>query len=836
MARKKNNNNGQRKNKKNRQQQQRTSSQQAQPQINPTSEVQPLQEENKTEPVTVEDLTSATNQAEFDEKKDDLIQQVLDEIASWEDTKDTAEKAAKEAENALLELENKIAELTVQRDDLQAKVDAIQDDYNNAEKTVKKAADQAESIRNSADNYAEEIRSEADAYADEIRNEADADRLKLLKTASDEARKVWKTQIDDLAKQIKEIAEREAAVHAAQRALDKEKSFIEDDKEIIKEQKEELSRRKSRYDAANPAKIAALETKISDEKSKYAALQERYQELSKRLEALQVLMDTIKTEVEDPDSGVIVYSMNEIISSLKELRTKYEQLKSVYERYPDDAAIAKLEDKAQKADVFERENNTLILERNRYREEVVAARNATRELEIVKQEVEATNALNEHLLQELESHKTALESRTGDTCPSLTKVDSETETDDFKADINKRIQRTNLKSLKEIVTHVKNYAGSRPSESQLYYTDNDIRAFLAGMAVSRLIILQGMSGTGKSSLPRIFSEAISGFNRLIPVESSWRDRNELLGYYNDFNKKFNAKSFTIELYRSSKDRCQAIPTFIVLDEMNLARIEYYFSDFLAILQEPDHDKWLIELVSSDMRTLPMELPESVKAKMKKETPSIYSIWKKIERSRQGDLKAETSDEEKAALTEYLEKMGQLTGAKSLIDGRKIRVTDNIWFIGTANRDESTFEISDKVYDRAQVVSLDRKGISDGPYKPTSQKYISVEDLVGYFNQAIRDNKTQKEVEERLNDLDQLLMEKFDMSFGNRIVSQTINFVAVFVAAGGALNNALDYQISTKILRKVITTDDEEALLDLQDKVSDYPETMRLIEKRMKELR
>lgn len=270
--------------------------------------------------------------------------------------------------------------------------------------------------------------------------------------------------------------------------------------------------------------------------------------------------------------------------------------------------------------------------------------------------------------------------------------------------------------------------------------------------------------------------------------------------------------------------------------MNLARIEYYFSDFLAILQEPDHDKWLIELVSSDMRTLPMELPDSVKAKMKKESPSVFSIWEKIERSRQGDLKAESSDEEKEELTEYLEKMGQLTGAKSLIDGRKIKVTDNIWFIGTANRDESTFEISDKVYDRAQVVSLNRKGISEGSYKPTTQKYISVADLEELFSQAIRDNKTQKAVEERLNDLDQLLMEKFDMSFGNRIVTQTINFAAVFVAAGGSLNDALDYQISTKILRKVITTDDEEALLDLQEKIGEYPETVRLIEKRMKELR
>lgn len=174
-------------------------------------------------------------------------------------------------------------------------------------------------------------------------------------------------------------------------------------------------------------------------------------------------------------------------------------------------------------------------------------------MEVIKQEVEATNALNEHLLQELESHKTALESRTGDTCPSLTKVDSETETDDFKADIARRTQRPELKTLGEVVSHVKNFAGSRPIEEQLYYTDDDIRAFLAGMAVSRLIILQGMSGTGKSSLPRIFSEAISGFNRLIPVESSWRGRNELLGYYNDFNKKFNAKIFTVELYRRKRD-------------------------------------------------------------------------------------------------------------------------------------------------------------------------------------------------------------------------------------------------------------------------------------------
>lgn len=824
------------KKKNNRRQQARPVSTPPKSENNAVQAAAPAQSVEEATPVTIEDVAASANQAEFEANKEKLLQQVLDEIGEYDEIKKASEAAAEIAKAALDDLESKKKALEAQRDALQQKLDALQQDFDNASKTVREASEQAEKLKGEADKYSEDTRSAADTYADETRRAADADHLKKLKEAADEAKKAWQTQIDDLSKQINDIAEREAAIQEAQRKLKKEQRFVDAQKEELEELKEDLQARKARYDAANPAKIAALERELEDERSKYNALQERYHALQKRLESLQVLMDTVKTEIEDPENGIRIASMNEVITALQELRDKYDRLASVYERYPDDAAIAALEDKAQKAEALERANEALELDRNRYREEAVAARNAVKELEIVKQEVEATNALNEHLLQELESHKTALESRTGDTCPSLTKVDSETETEDFKTDIAKRTQRTEIKTLKEVVSHVKNYAGSRPVEEQLYYTDNDIRAFLAGMSVSRLLILQGMSGTGKSSLPRIFSEAISGFNRLIPVESSWRDRNELLGYYNDFNKKFNAKSFTIELYRSSKERCQPIPTFIVLDEMNLARIEYYFSDFLAILQEPDHEKWLIELVSSDMRTLPMELPESVKAKMKREDPTIYAIWERIERSRQGDLKAETSDEDKELLTEYLDKLGQLTGAKSLIDGRKIRVTDNIWFIGTANRDESTFEISDKVYDRAQVVSLNRKGVSEGTYTPVNKKYISVEKLTALFQEAIISNKHRKAVIERLDELDAILMEKFDLSFGNRIVTQTINFAGVFTAAGGTLEDALDYQISTKILRKVITSDDKEALLELQDAVSAYPETTRLIEKRLKELR
>ncbi len=793
-------------------------------------------EGKKSEPVqqeaiTVDEVTSSRTEAEFQEKKEALIFQFMSEIEELGNNKESAEKAAAAAQAAVESVEQDKKRIEGELTELRRKLGELKKSCDEADRALKDAIDQ----KDAAVNAAQTARRAAESEAQKIRDKAEQDRISTLSAAAEEARNAWKNEADKLAAQLAALAETEGTLKETERKLKKEKHRLEDDQEAIEEERENLRRLKERYDAASPSRIASLEVEIADEHNRYQALMAKYQELSERLEKLQVLMDTVKLEIDDPEHGHRITSMNEIVTALQELRARYDKLDAVYKRYSYDD-IATLEDKARAFDTVERENEALTQERDRYRAEAAAARNVNKELEVVKQEVEATNALNEHLLRELESHKTALESRTGDTCPSLTKVDTETDAADFKSDITKRMQRPAIETLPALVSHVKNYAGSRPAAEQLFYTDNDIRAFLAGMAVSRLIILQGMSGTGKSSLPRIFSEAISGFDRLIPVESSWRDRNELLGYYNDFNKKFNAKSFTIELYRSGKEICRTIPTFIVLDEMNLARIEYYFSDFLAILQEPDHEKWLIELVSSDMRTLPMELPENVKAKMKKDDPRLYEIWEKIERSRQGDLRAETSDEDKQFLTTYLAKLNQLTGAKGLIDGRKIKVTDNIWFIGTANRDESTFEISDKVYDRAQVVSLNRKGKSEGKYIPTKEKYISVTAMQDLFESAIKAGKCKAEVERRLTELDNKLMEYFDISFGNRIVTQTIDFVAVFVAAGGTLVNALDYQISTKILRKVISSDDAEALSILLDATKDYPETQRLINKRIKELR
>lgn len=786
--------------------------------------------------VTVDVVVGSKTEAEFEKNKEAYIKSFREEINLLEEKKTSAEQAAESAQRRKEELEGQNKDLTEEREKLRKDRDAIKAEYDEAVSTIESAQADAANIISKANTDKATAIEEAEQKANEIREQAERERMETLTKAAEEAREAWRSQIDDLKKQLDDIACREKELHASRLKLENDRRDFDLDKEALDEERAHVLRLKERYGASSPEKVKGLEVELNDEKSKYDMLIGKYKVLSQRLEEAQVVLDTMKTEIESSNGGRKIVSMREIVTELQELRDKYERIVAVYEEYPDDAAIAELKVLAQEAERLKSENEALEQERNGYQQEVFAARRAYRDLEVIRQEVAATDALNEHLLQELASHKTALENRTGDTCPSLTKVDAETEGEVFKQEITKRVFRPALGFLKDIVSHVKNYAGSRNKEEKLFYTDNDIRAFLAGMAVSRLIILQGMSGTGKSSLPRIFAEAISGFHTLIPVESSWRDRNELLGYYNDFNKKFNAKTFTIELYRHSKERCREIPTFIVLDEMNIARIEYYFSDFLTVLQEPDHEKWLIELVSSDMRTLPMELPEELKEEMRNEEPSMYAIWEKIEKSRKGDLNSDTSDEEKEKFFAYLKELGELTGAKDLIDGRKIKVTDNIWFVGTANQDESTFEISDKVYDRAQVVSLNRKGVSEGRYIDTQKKYISVTDLIKLFKSAIDSYTDRRKVEERLEKLDAVLMDKFDTSFGNRIVTQAVDFAAVFTAAGGKLEDALDYQISTKLLRKVISGDDGEAFLKLLEVTKDYKETQRLINKRIRELR
>lgn len=790
---------------------------------------QPVQ----NEPITVADVKSSTSEAEFNAKKEALINQLNEDLEMYSsmvnDEKEKAEKAASEARKE----EGRLQEVMEKLEPAQQQLSELNKQKEEAEHVIALANDEAEQTRKKANDDAEQIKADAQKKADKQIADAVNEATKTREQAKAEAKKALHDLSDSLTKRADELDKREDELDKDRAALKKEQKLLRLDRESLEGDQEALKRQRELYSSANPAYCDQLKRELDGKIAAYDQLLADYNSLRSQYITLQVQVDEIRTEVQEPNGERRVYSMKELLERIRQLTSEIEAQEAILTDYPDVESIRQLQSQASLSTKLEGQLRDVEHERDVFRDQALAERRLNSELSAVRRELDATHALNEHLLNELEKNKKALESRTGNICPALTKVDDETgEGSEYQKRWNNQRRQRPIQSLKDLVELVYAYAGNGNAGERLYYTRNDIRAFLAGMAVSRLIMLEGMSGTGKSSLPRIFSKTISGEHHLIPVESSWRDRNELLGYYNDFNKLFNAKAFTIELYRSGK--ASDIPTFIVLDEMNLARIEYYFSDFLAILQEPDQDKWLIDLVSTDMRTLPTELTPEVEKKLQVVNANAYEIWKKKKNERQGDLKVSISEQQEKELTAQLAALGALIGAKDLIDGRQIKVKSNIWFIGTANQDESTFEISDKVYDRAQVISLNKKGKPEGPYDNKAQPgFISATALIQLFESAGEGPK--KQVEEKLEAIDSVLMEYFDLSFGNRIITQAVKFVAVYMAAGGTLDDALDAQISTKIVRKVLTSDNSEGFMALEDACKGYDKTLQLIRKRLKEL-
>ncbi len=283
-----------------------------------------------------------------------------------------------------------------------------------------------------------------------------------------------------------------------------------------------------------------------------------------------------------------------------------------------------------------------------------------------------------------------------------------------------------------------NYRLFAASEMHLYYTPEIVRRFVAGMAASKLLILEGISGTGKTSLPYSFSRYLDNPATMVSVQPSYRDRTELLGYFNEFSKRFNETEFLRAMYEANyrKD-----PSFIVLDEMNLARIEYYFAEMLSVLEMPSHDEWVIDLVPTQWDMDPKQL-----------------------------------------------------------HGGKILVSDSLWFVGTANNDDSTFTITDKVYDRAIPIELNERAEAF-TCEPQPKCYVTSQHLEEMFEQAKIDHPISQETLEKMDKLDKYLQTRFKLAFGNRIIKQMYDFIPVYVACGGTELDGMDYIIARKVLKK-----------------------------------
>ena len=290
-------------------------------------------------------------------------------------------------------------------------------------------------------------------------------------------------------------------------------------------------------------------------------------------------------------------------------------------------------------------------------------------------------------------------------------------------------------TLEEICNSFRNFCAS---QLKLYYREDVVKQLFAGMATSKLIILEGISGTGKTSLAFALGKFFAFDSAIIPVQPSWKDRSELLGYYNEFTKKFNETEFLKAVYTTTYRKDLNV---IVLDEMNLARIEYYFAEFLSVMEMRDPNDWVIDLIPSPMANDPVNIKDG-----------------------------------------------------------KLLIPQNAIFFGTANNDDSTFTISDKVYDRAISIFFDDKG---RPFEAANQEAMSIpyDQLRRLYDNAINQYPISDDMLKKFDTLDNFVIKKFKLAFGNRILKQLDTFIPVYVGCGGTEVDGFDFIFTNKVLKK-----------------------------------
>ena len=276
------------------------------------------------------------------------------------------------------------------------------------------------------------------------------------------------------------------------------------------------------------------------------------------------------------------------------------------------------------------------------------------------------------------------------------------------------------------------------SQLKLYYDLDMMRYFVASLGTSRIIILQGISGTGKTSLPYAFGKFVQKDTTVVSVQPSWRERTELYGYFNEFTKRYSETEFLQAIYECNYFRD---PHLVILDEMNIARVEYYFAEMLSILEMPLQEEWKVDIVTS--------------------------VW---------------------------------DNDPCLIEGGKVQITNNLWIVGTINNDDSTFAVADKVYDRAIPIDLDSRADAF-ECEMTPPIYVTTDHLNELFDEAKKNYPISQDSLDKLELVNNYLIKNFRLAFGNRIMKQIKDYVPCFIGCGGTELQAIDFIVAKKVLRK-----------------------------------
>lgn len=304
--------------------------------------------------------------------------------------------------------------------------------------------------------------------------------------------------------------------------------------------------------------------------------------------------------------------------------------------------------------------------------------------------------------------------------------------------------------MRKIIINVHKYITNKGFQ----YDYDEIANFYLCLRVKPFVILAGISGTGKTQLPRRFAEAL-GFSKKqvfqIPVRPDWTDSSDLLGY-TSLDGKFIPKELTHAIIRASKTPDK--PYFFILDEMNLARVEHYFSDFLSVIETR-------EKKNGQIQTDPI-------------------------------LKEELFNE--AINKDEFPECGW---------------PENLYLIGTVNMDETTHTFSRKVLDRANTIEMNKVDlkwptINEQNIPALSENKNDFFECT-YLSSIDLEEDDKKEISEEMQILQEInnILEVADLHFAYRIRNE-IAFYLLLNKKYELLNKntAFDFQIVQKILPRI----------------------------------
>lgn len=438
-----------------------------------------------------------------------------------------------------------------------------------------------------------------------------------------------------------------------------------------------------------------------------------------------------------------------VLQELRDLRDQCSELQRQIQSSPTAADRQRLVQLEQDRQAWEEERYDL--QRKLSTAEAAKARliPSSIALEDARSQIQALEASRQLLQRQLEELKAEIQKYTeadNQHNPLQALVDL-----DNKPELNDAVQNTERPDLAQLTEDLRSRLASGIADHpKLYYNPRDLRSFVAGMAMSRLILLQGNSGTGKTSLATGAAAAMGGGCAVVSVQAGWRDRQDLLGYYNAFHRRYYQTPFTEALYKAGTPRYRHTPFFIVLDEINLSRVEQFFADFLSALELKKSDR-KIRLMANEAPNPPRLMP----------------------------------------------------------DGLHLPIPDNVWFIGTANHDETTTEFADKTYDRAHVLELPRleeRSASQATSSPRRLLPVDVSGLMTVFDEAQRRyGDTIRHVTRWMGSGSPLalaLEKNASLTLGNRLDKQLACYLPVVLEMDGTVSEAMDHVLQTRVLRKV----------------------------------